>query len=138
MDNLTLVEGRTLQSMERIDVYYNLHKGGFSIRSSDKRNPNYNKVVAYASSLSLINCEFKVSQAGLQKIRKNKRKAVCAFVRGYFAEATGDRNEMREVYFNPYTTEQFLDVENKEAVFKAAEVICMDKKCWANIGPKLF
>lgn len=136
--NLTFVEGRSLQSMEKIDCYYNIHKGGFSIRSNDKRNPHYNKVVAYASSVTLKNCEFKVSTPGLLRIRQNKRKAVCAFVRGYFVSTECEHDDMSEVYFNPYTTEQFIDVENNKAVFTASEVICIDKKCFAKIEPKLF
>jgi hypothetical protein len=138
MNKLTFVEGRSLQPMEKIDCYYNIHKGGFSIRSNDKRNPHYNKVVAHASIFTLTDCEFKVSSPGLLRIRENKRKAVCAFVKGFFMGTDYNLKDMSEVYFNPYTTEQFIDIEKNEAVFKASEVICMDKKCWAKIEPKLF
>lgn len=131
MKNITFVEGRTLTLNERIDVYFNLHKGNFSIRSCDKRNPHYNKVVAYAPSVSLTECEFKVSNAGVLEIRRDKRKSVCAFIRGYFQGVDGNVQVKDEVYFNPYTTDTFINVKKNTTITSAAEVFCIDKQCWA-------
>ncbi|MGD7008260.1 hypothetical protein [Metabacillus sp. 84] len=54
---MILLEGRTLSQGQKVQVYYNQHKGGYSIR--DKKS---HLVVAYAHSVFLKNCTFKVSQ----------------------------------------------------------------------------
>ena len=131
--NLTFVEGRSIQPFEVCHVYYNIHKGGFSIRSNDKRNPHNGKVVAHAPSVVLSDCEFKVSQVSVKKIRQNKRKAVCAYIKGTFVGIEGNHNGMEEIYFNPYNTKQFISVDTNVPVLAASTVYCSDKKCWGRI-----
>jgi hypothetical protein len=53
MNGITLREGMTISENERVEVYFNIHKSGFSIKSIDKRNPNKGKVIGYADHVQL-------------------------------------------------------------------------------------
>jgi len=49
----------------RVFVYWNLHKGGYSIKALE--GPSKGKVIAHASDVSLWGCVFKVSEPGRVK-----------------------------------------------------------------------
>lgn len=141
MEGLMLREGMSLTVGERVEVYFNLHKGGFSIKSLDKRNPDRGKVVAYAPFIQLLRGDFVVSQPTVQKVREQRRKSVCAVVRGTFYKAEPLESylveELTEIYFNPYLTDAFIEKENKEPVEHSPFVYFFEKKCAADI-PRLF
>ena len=124
---MEIVQDRTLKEGQQVQVYYNLHRGGFSIR--DKKT---GLVVAYANTVMLSNAIFKVSEKGRQHVIEEKRKRVHAFVEGKFGWA--DRHEdltgWDTVYYNPYTTRLFTIPKTGEYVLSADEVIFKDKVCF--------
>jgi hypothetical protein len=61
----------------RVEVYWNLHKKCFSYRPARKGGR-----VLHASSLLLENVTFAVQPAGRERVLREKRKNVHAFVRG--------------------------------------------------------
>lgn len=77
----------------RVEVYRNLHNGKYSIRALE--GPNRGLVVAHADEVWLDLPEFKVSQAGRERVLRERKKYVHAVVRGTLANWTG-----RET--NPY------------------------------------
>ena len=60
---------------KKVMVYYNLHKKTFSVQYQGK-------VVLYADYVKLSNVEFRVREGGKEKVRKEMRKNVHAFVIG--------------------------------------------------------
>ena len=122
-----LKEGMQLKKGDRVEIYYNLHKGGFSIKSLEKGECK-GKVVAYTSTALMSNGKFVVSQPGVRKIREEKRKRVCAVVRGIF-EGTEGSIKGEKVYFNPYTTDSFIRKSNNEPITYADTIYFYDRTC---------
>jgi hypothetical protein len=112
-------DGRNLNIGDKVEVYYNLHKGGFSILSHEKEFKG--KVVAYSSNVQIKNAVFKVSESGLKRIQDNKVRLVYAKVKGIFIGAYEmDISNMNKVYINPYTCPYFTC--NGERIYDADNV----------------
>lgn len=63
------------------DVYLNLHKTGFlSVRAAE--GPDKGRVVGHVSAIELDGCTFRVSEAGRQRVIRERQKNVHATVRG--------------------------------------------------------
>jgi hypothetical protein len=129
MENLILVEGRSLCEGEKVEVYYNLHKGGFSIKSLDKRNIDKGRVVAYAPSLTITEATFHVSESRLKSILKRQVREVYAVVRGYYQGVPVQLNNAQEVYINPYKAPYFTLKETNQIIDAAGTVIFYEKAC---------
>lgn len=67
----------TINPVKRVQVYWNLHKNMFSVR--DKKT---NKVIAHTDSIILNNVKFVVHESGRQRVLKEQRKNVHAYVEG--------------------------------------------------------
>lgn len=65
----------------KVKVYFNLHKHCFSVVSLEKGD-SYGKVVAHVSEIMLSEVKFKVSEAGRQRVLREKRKNVHAYCVG--------------------------------------------------------
>ena len=60
-----------------VEVYFNLHKHLFSVRSRQT-----GLVIAHESVVRLTDVTFRVSEAGRQRVLRERKKNVHAFVRG--------------------------------------------------------
>lgn len=130
MNGVRLREGMTVLENERVEVYFNIHKSGFSIKSIDKRNPNKGKVIGYADHVQLKDCKFACSKSGITKVREEKRKRVCAVVRGTFLNTDQMNAEsLVQIYFNPYKTNFFIDTESQKAIDTTEFVYFFENKC---------
>ncbi|MDA1509597.1 hypothetical protein PDJ86_22330 [Bacillus cereus group sp. TH36-2LC] len=128
VQGLVIREGATLTAGEKVEVYYNIQKGGFSIVSKDKNNPMKNKVVAYADYVTIENASFHINEKKHAKIIEMQRKTVYAVVRGEFLNADSiDNSEHKKGYCNPYTTGKFIDWDTKEEIKTASQVHFYDK-----------
>lgn len=121
------LKNRPLATGQRVQIYYNLHQGGYSIK--DKAT---GLVVGYAQNVLLKRCTFRVQQAGRQKTIAEQRKRVHAYIEGDFvaADEPFDFQHMDKVIYNPYTTPQFTDAEDGSWVMAAATTYCIDKVCY--------
>jgi acyl-CoA-binding protein len=99
-------------------VYFNLHKNVFSVKYKGK-------VIAHLSNFYGKNCEFRVSEKGRERVLKEKKKNVHAYVVcSEFVE--GDVNLPRPFYldiqgkvkYNPYAGPTFVN-ESGDTVEKA-------------------
>jgi hypothetical protein len=102
----------------RVQVYWNLHSKTWSIRDAKTR-----RVVGHADTLELTNCKFKVSEAGRQRVIREKRKHVHAWIEGELH----DKREVplnwpgtKQVRYDPYRMSTF--VCECEAVYEALYV----------------
>ncbi len=109
----------------QVEVYRNLHNGRLSIRDAKTK-----LVVGHADRVKLVDVTFHVSQAGRERVLREKRKNVHAVVRGYmvsalFGEGYKDRSlleyagygdptkvrvyhEVEPIRYNPYEAGAFM------------------------------
>lgn len=120
-----------------IDVYYNLHKKKLSLRSRSKNR----RVIAHRDSILMTDCSFVVSEAGRQRVLRERRKNVHAVVRGEWVEefdwgrfgqgklfpADLSLDDMHLVKYNPYRGSTFVTFGDGEPVMKAKFVIITGK-----------
>lgn len=111
---------------DKCSVYWNSHKKLFSVRKN-------NKVIAHRKTLYLKNCDFIVNEKGRQRVIKEKRKNVHAFIVGEITNKK-ELNNFLEIEYNPYRGKNFhikdsktsilfsdyccLSVENNKAIIK--------------------
>ena len=107
---------------DRIEVYRNLHNDTFSIR----RNGKVVKHLANWQSIFLKDVKFAVQPAGREKVRREGKKNVHAFIRGtYLAPSTFPHttSEFKDkctewVTYNPYQNDHFTaTVTDPETTF---------------------
>ena len=100
----------------KVDVYFNLHRKQFSIRACE--GPNKGRVIAHRETVTLLQPEFKVSQAGRARVLREGRKNVHATVRGtwiYHEHIENYRSQVEnrckkrgvEITYNPYKMSSF-------------------------------
>jgi hypothetical protein len=108
----------------RVFVYFNLHRKCFSIKALE--GDRKGRVVAHSTTVLLEGCKFKVSEAGRQRVLREKRKNVHAGVTGTWINA--DRVEScyeflsmvgRQVSYNPYKYDSFVIKATEQSVDKA-------------------
>ena len=107
---------------DRVEVYRNLHNDTFSIR----RNGKVVKHLANWQSIFLKDVKFAVQPAGREKVRREGKKNVHAFIRGtYLAPSTFPHttSEFKAkctewVTYNPYQDDHFTaTVTDPETTF---------------------
>ena len=91
-------------------VYWNLHRNCFSVKHKGK-------VTAHFTHAFLAGCEFKVSQAGRQRVLREKRKNVHAYIAcSTFFTFEEDSNVGKRVTYNPYKHDSFVIAETEQPV----------------------
>ena len=111
----------------RVQVYYNLHKKCLSIRHKGK-------VIEHAREVTLTDAKFHVSEKGRQRVLKEKRKNVHAYVSGKLKESFWFLQSPKYIWtakqrvtYNPYKYKNFVDKETLEPV-ASAEVVHISGK----------
>ena len=108
----------------RVFVYFNLHKKCFSIKALEGADKG--RVIAHRDTVVLDGCKLLVSEAGRQRVLREKRKNVHAGVTGVWIN--GDRVEShyeflsmvgRQVSYNPYKYSSFVIKATEQTVDKA-------------------
>lgn len=91
--------GEAVRPGQRVRVHYHLRLGGFSVVSTAT-----GLVVANVSTITLAGVQFRVQAAGLDRIRRERRRAVCAYAVGAVTELgiLPELGSRRRVSFNPY------------------------------------
>jgi len=108
----------------RVDVYYNLHKKTFSVKRTST-----GKVVAHRDYVWIKDAQFVVSEAGRQRVLREKKKNVHAFVRGEWLDLSEGRAVTEGTKFggyasyNPYKADTFMAEDLP--IHKADAVLCM-------------
>lgn len=95
----------------KVELYRNLRTGTWSMRERGL-------VVGHPTEVYLSDVTFVVRPAGREKVRREGRKNVHAFVKGDHIGQLPDL-AWREAFYNPYICETFMDVDTKQPVLKA-------------------
>ena len=120
----------------RVEVYYNLHKNIFSVR-------HRGRVIAWGNRVTIENPEYVVREKGRQKVLEEGRKNVHAFVRGTLSDINNFKfgkiqqrlSEPREVTYNPYKYDSFVDGSTYQPVKKSKWARLIKK---GNDKPRIF
>ena len=123
-------------------VYKNLHKDCWSI----KQHGLVKAHIPQGESIGLWDCYFHVDRKGREKVLREKRKNVHAFVKGYLQDAENvsriassyldPRSTAKEieVTYNPYKYETFVDKRTESFVYYADEVLLSHNQVTAYIS----
>ncbi len=110
----------------RVEVYFNLHKKTFSVRSARS-----GRVIRHTDNVHIANPEFVVRQSGRNRVLSEGRKNVHAFVRGdvtFFLLMY--RPMLDTLTYNPYKYASFVDKQTEEPVYKAS-------RAWLTVTDKI-
>lgn len=118
----------------KVFVYWNLHKKCWSIRAEEGSRKG--KVISHRPYVYLDTVQFKVSEAGRQRVLKEKRKNVHAGVVGYYNATPTPlyRSGLKqlEVTYNPYRYKNFVRKESKRTIRQAeGAYLTQDKRVFA-------
>ena len=102
------------KSMKRVQVYYNIRRGDYSVRQSGR-------VIDHVDSIALSDVRFNVAPAGRDKVRATGVKNVHATVTGYIVDNpyrdgdflyTNVRHSIDVDYvaYNPFKYDQFVKI----------------------------
>ncbi len=100
--------------MPRVYVYRNIRKNCWSVKDVQTR-----KVISHVEALFLKNCSFKVSEAGRQRVLRDKRKNVHA---GIVGEIAAPEQCITPIGYNPYVAPTFLTKVRVQPVYDAQHV----------------
>ena len=89
---------------QRVEVYRNLHKNCYSVRALTGKNKG--RVIDYVQSITLKDAKFVVQPAGRDRVLREKRKNVHAFVRGHITDEPLTHGA--PVIYDPYLTNAFV------------------------------
>lgn len=102
---------------KRVRVYRNLHKDCFSVKCLDE-----NCVIAHLDKIVLRDARFPVSQAGRERVLREKNKNVHAFIEGYICKENEFTEEGRSITYNPYKKNYFFYKSNGREIKNATKV----------------
>ena len=112
----------------RVMVYFNLRKKCLSVKALE--GDNKGRVIAHTDSVELIGAHFKVSQAGRQRVLREKRKNVHAGVVGWLTNLPAHYSTIHiaeamytPIKYNPYKFDSFVTAVNETPVTAAKRVI---------------
>ena len=99
----------------KVEVYFNLHKKLFSVRSVVT-----GRVMFHTYEVCIDNPKFVVRKAGRDKVLRERKKNVHAFVRGdirHYSEILSPRLDLN---YNPYKAGHFVNKATDEPVYTAS------------------
>ena len=130
VDIIKHIDGR-----RKVRVYKNLHKNCYSVQQDGV-------VMCHASRVALENVKFIVYKAGQERVRKEKRKNVHAYIEGFvidtrYADNMVDghksdeeldkgRSDWENIYYNPYECDGFINTST-ERIAESAEFVTLEK-----------
>lgn len=116
---------RSVSPNKIVQVYRNLNNNSFSIRCSKSK-----LVLAHGNDFIIKNAFSKVSESGRQRVIKEGRKNVHAYVEGEISEdVVKDYEILDELYYNPYGQANFT-LKNNKCKFVSGDLYFKDGKCF--------
>lgn len=112
-------------------IYRNLHKKCFSVQTKSEKGW---RVKEHKHSILIENASFKVIESGRQKVLREKKKNVHAFVVGQMSELHIDqfkKENLINLSYNPYKMDSFYIKETGEPVKNAKFVFLSEKGIFA-------
>lgn len=127
-------KGRQLNSNKYVEVYRNLHDKDGTKKYSIRQN---GLVIGHSNLIFLNNAKFVVRQTGRERVIKEKRKNVHAFIKGFVVDSAmgddrdGGKNWPIKVTYNPYRDTNFVSNFQEKPIFGALAVKLDSQGAWA-------
>ena len=99
-----------------VDIYWNLHKQVFSVRAREGEHKG--RVIAHMTNITLLNVKFHVDQKGRERVIKEKRKNVHAYIRGQWT-FTNPNTFRFAITYDPYRFTSFVTAANHMPIYAA-------------------
>lgn len=103
----------------KVFVYRNIHRKCYSVKLVKT-----GRVIAHVDSITLWGASFKVSEAGRQRVLREKKKNVHAGVVGIVADVN-ILCQLKGVTYNPYKFTSFVMVDSEAPIYNA-QVVHLD------------
>ena len=104
----------------KVEVYFNLHKRVFSVRSCKT-----GRVIHHTKNVHIRDPQFVVREGGRQRVLRERKKNVHAFVRGY-ATYFEDCPTLDTIGYNPFKYDSFVKLQDETPVYVA-------ERAWLNV-----
>jgi hypothetical protein len=119
----------------RVECYFNLHKRTFSVRALEGANKG--RVIHHSDHVRLDDPKFVVQEGGRQRVIREKRKNVHAFVRGELKGLDAGPfgtygNDMVQVTYNPYKYDSFVRKSDETPINGACRVLLENRRIWVD------
>ena len=102
-----------IDKSKKVEVYFNLHKKCWSIRQAGVP-------VVHSDFVEIKEPQFVVQQGGNARVRREKKKNVHAFVRGYLTQRVRIfPKKQKLVTYNPYKHTSFVERGTDEPICNA-------------------
>jgi hypothetical protein len=133
---ITIIENAKIKANKKrkVKVYRNLRSKVFSIQQTERGSTI---VTMYGEGFELLDVEFKVCESQRQRVIDTGQKNVHAKVSGFIGEEninlTHDElvdEGWRLAYYNPYTTDCFIDYITKNRLMRVARVVFIEGKIY--------
>jgi len=103
--------------MEKVRVYWNLHKHTWSIQSCKS-----GLVIDHKQYITLLDAKFVVRKGGQKRVREEGKKNVHAFAVGYLMSSKqSSYHDWDRVKYNPYTDDYFMHQSMSDNQYKPKE-----------------
>lgn len=102
--NFRPFKGRAVKEGQKVRVYKNLTNGLWSIK--DLAN---GYVLGHAEHVVLVNCNFVVSEKGKERVVRERKKYVHAFVEGEFESTSMSAINLKEIDYHDVTYNPFKE-----------------------------
>lgn len=112
----------------RVFVYYNLHKKLWSIRDCKTR-----RVIGHSNVVALTDTKPKVSQAGRERVLREKRKNVHAGIEGNLANPHAFELLLykgKRVTYNPYKYSSFVYKDNETVYSGGSSALLLNREVY--------
>jgi hypothetical protein len=113
----------------KVEVYWNLHKRLFSIRQKGK-------VIAHMGTVGLTDVTFRVQPAGRERVRREGKKNVHAYVKGTYDHEMAvnltneEMEDARPITYNPYKYDSFVYADTLTPVEHCDRVVLISRRMW--------
>lgn len=98
----------------QVDCYLNINKECVSVRA--REGVDEGRIIRHVDCAVVEDVEFVVQPAGRERVRREGRKNVHAFVRGIYRPEGTVEGETTPVTYNPYEHDQFVTRTDGRAV----------------------
>jgi len=107
----------------KVEVYFNLHKRVFSVRSCKT-----GRVIHHTKNVHIRDPQFVVREGGRQRVLRERKKNVHAFVRGNLTAFKDSPSYLADtIGYNPFKYDSFVKMPDEAPVYKAF-------RAWLNVN----
>ena len=111
---------------QRVYVYFNLHRKLWSVRALD--GPHKGRVIAHKRGVVLQDVSPRVSQAGRERVLRERKKNVHAGLVGYWVPFNTPLVEpLRAITYNPYKYKSFVYVSDGSAYTGTRKALLLNR-----------